>query len=187
MTLIYGIITMYVIAWLAIFINDVYEELLGEVQFKPGDLFYTSPWKRVYYAAYRTTVVKPGDIWFIIKMAYLRVKNGHDYRAEWDPGSFMLYKMIELLTALKENVHGYPTSFSKTPAEDDKSMQEWRDTLQEIIDGLEVAKLVDEGEGLYKEHLGTSGTIPKGMLPVDRNKVKKAFVLLEEHLYSLWD
>jgi len=137
----------------------------------------THPWKMVEHIGY------------VIKYAWQRVFRGWDDTAVWDVNSYLNKLIPQLIKRLKEVGHGYPMEMYEgmTPIdeggweyskEDDKlAVQKWDDILQDIIDGFEAAKEIDEKNLWNKDPEYTELN----------DKFEKGFNLFRKYYFNLWD
>lgn len=137
-----------------------------------GYITFSWPWWKEY--------LNPNNYWRTVKYFCQRGYRGYADCDSWDANSYSEAVLLGLITRLKEHSHGYPTACN--------NLNEWKEILQQIIDGFEAAIELREEK-----------TLPDGIYskePLEWKKTEDGFFelintspipLFREDLYKLWE
>jgi hypothetical protein len=122
---------------------------------------------------------------FNLKMKIQRFKKGYASIDYWDITNWFFTYVPKLLKELKKNLHGTPP---------DLTTEEWINILDEIAEGFEIGKKINDGEAIFlddfekfseenKKKYGSNGKYEL----VDKQKFEKSFDLFKKWIFNLWD
>ena len=128
----------------------------------------------------------------MLKHYYQRARYGHSHRDTWDVDHWLLDNLIPMIKRLRDSNEGIPVNFineedgmsndgDPTEYAVDLASQRWRNTLGEILYGLQCARFIRNDE------MGTLEPLGKRRNKKMTKSVKRSFNLIGEHLFSLWD
>ena len=126
------------------------------------------------------------NLYWKIKDAYLRAKQGYTWSDVWNINDWFIDHMIPMLEhLLKHGSHSCPTG------EDGEPMENWDDILNEMLEGFKCWKVAEEGillpESEWKEVGGITLDCRYDMNDEERAKYEHALQLFAKWHCAMWD